>query len=49
VLQDRSTGSDPGVLASLTHVPRVIWNLTFVVVCVLATWVVAAEVVATLR
>ena len=49
VLQDRSTGSDPGVLASLTHVPRVVWNLTFVVVCALATWVVAAEVVATLR
>jgi len=27
----------------------VLWNLSFVVVCTLATWVVAAEVVATLR
>jgi len=49
VLRDRSRGSDPGVLASLTPVPRVLWNLSFVVVCALATWVVAAEVVATLR
>ena len=49
VLRDRSRGSDPGVLASLTPVPRVLWNLSFVVVCALASWVVAAEVVATLR
>ena len=49
VLRDRSSGSDPGVLASLTHLPRAAWNLSFVVVCALATWVVAAEVVATLH
>lgn len=49
VLGDRSSGSDPGVLASLTHLPRAAWNLSFVVVCALATWVVAAEVVATLH
>ena len=49
VLRDRSSGSDPGVLASLTHLPRAVWNVSFVVVCALATWVVAAEVVATLR
>jgi hypothetical protein len=49
VLQDRSSGSDPGVLASLTHLPRALWNLSFVVVCALATWVVVAEVVATVR
>jgi hypothetical protein len=49
VLRDRSSGSDPGVLAALTHLPRVAWNLSFVLVCALATWVVAAEVVATLR
>jgi hypothetical protein len=49
VLRDRSRGSDPGVLASLTYLPRAAWNLSFVVVCALATWVVGAEVVATLR
>ncbi len=49
VLRDRSRGSDPGVLASLTHLPRAAWNLSFAGVCALATWVVAAEVVATLR
>jgi hypothetical protein len=49
VLRDRSRGSDPGVLASLTPLPRALWNLSFVVVCALATWVVGAEVVHTLR
>lgn len=49
VLRDRSRGSDPGVLASLTPVPRALWNLSFAVVCALSTWVVGAEVVATLR
>ena len=49
VLKDRTSGSDPGVLAWLTHLPRTVWNLSFVVVCALATWVVAAEVVATVR
>ena len=48
VLRDRSGGSDPGVLASLTHLPRVVWNLSFVVVCALATWLVVTEMVATL-
>ena len=48
VLRDRSSGSDPGVLASLTHLPRVVWNLSFVVVCALASWLVVAEMVATL-
>ncbi|MFC3805020.1 M50 family metallopeptidase [Terrabacter sp. MAHUQ-38] len=49
VLRDRSRGSDPGVLATLTHVPRGLWNGSFVVVCALATWLVTAEAVATLR
>jgi hypothetical protein len=49
VLRDGSRGSDPGVLSSLTHLPRVVWNASFVVVCALATWVVGSEVVATLR
>ena len=49
VLRDRTSGSDPGVLAALTPLPRLVWNTTFVIVCTLATWVVAAEVVTTLR
>jgi hypothetical protein len=49
VLRDRSPGSDPAVLAQLTHLPRAFWNLTFVVVCVAATWVVGAEVWSTLQ
>ena len=44
---DRS--SDPGVLASLTHVPRILWNLSFAVVCAAATWLVATEVLSALR
>ncbi|HET9634030.1 MAG TPA: M50 family metallopeptidase [Terrabacter sp.] len=49
VLRDHSRSSDPAVLAALTPVPRALWNLSYVVVCALATWVVTAEVVATLR
>jgi hypothetical protein len=49
VLRDRSSGSDPGVLASLTHLPRAFWNVSFVVVSAVATWVVVAEVASTLR
>ncbi len=45
VLRDRSRHSDPGVLADLTHVPRLIWNATFVLVCAAASWFAAAEVV----
>jgi len=44
---DRS--SDPGVLASLTHVPRIVWNLSFAIVCAAATWLVATEVLSALR
>ncbi|MEW1952114.1 M50 family metallopeptidase [Terrabacter sp. NPDC080008] len=49
VLRDRSRSSDPAVLAALTPVPRAAWNLSYVVVCALASWVVASEVLATLR
>ena len=48
VLKDRTRGSDPGVLASLTRLPRLAWNGSFVVVCALATWVVVTEMVHTL-
>lgn len=44
VLPDRTRISDPGVLVALTHVPRVVWNGSFVVVTALATWLVVAEV-----
>lgn len=49
VHHDRGRSSDPAVLAALTPVPRAAWNLSFAVVCALSTWVVASEVVATLR
>jgi hypothetical protein len=45
VLRTRDRSSDPGVLASLTHVPRLVWNASFVLVCAAAT-VLAAAVVA---
>ena len=40
---DRGT-SDPAVLARLTRVPRVLWVLSFALVCAVATWVVVTEV-----
>ncbi len=45
---DRGT-SDPAVLARLTHVPRVLWVLSFALVCAAATWVVVTEVWAAWR
>lgn len=49
VLGDHSSGSDPGVLAALSHLPRAVWNASFVVVCAASTWVVAVEVLHALR
>lgn len=49
VLRDRTNGSDPGVLAWLTSLPKIFWNLTFVAVCAASTWLVGAELWATLR
>lgn len=49
VLRDRTSGSDPGVLAWLTPMPKIFWNLTFVVVCAASTWLVGAELWAMLR
>ncbi|RKT79706.1 peptidase M50B-like protein [Terracoccus luteus] len=49
VLRDRSRSSDPGVLAALTHVPRVVWNASFVLVCAVSTAVVVREVALVLR
>jgi hypothetical protein len=49
VLGDRSSGSDPGVLAALSHLPRAVWNASFVLVCAASTWVIAVEVLRTVR
>jgi hypothetical protein len=49
VLSDHSSGSDPGVLATLSHAPRVVWNASFVIVCSAATWLVGVEVLHALR
>ena len=44
VLRTRDRASDPGVLATLTHLPRVLWNASFVLVCVAATVVAGSSV-----
>ncbi len=49
VATTRDRSSDPGVLASLTHVPAVLWTLSFGAVCAAGSWVVATEVLAALR
>ncbi|MBK5248513.1 MAG: M50 family metallopeptidase [Actinomycetales bacterium] len=49
VLRDGSRGSDPAVLASLTHVPKALWNLSFVLVCAAATWLVFSELAGFVR
>lgn len=49
VLRDRSRGSDPAVLATLTHVPRALWNLSFVVVCAGSAWLAGTQVLSALR
>ncbi|MEE6281775.1 M50 family metallopeptidase [Georgenia sp. MJ170] len=41
VVRGPSRGSDPGVLARLTPLPAVGWNLSFVVVLGAASWLVA--------
>jgi hypothetical protein len=48
VLGDRSRGSDPAVLASLTHVPKLLWNLSFVLVSAACSWLLALQVMALL-
>lgn len=46
VLADRSSTSDPAVLAALTRVPALLWNLSFALVCGLASWLVLVQVLA---
>lgn len=38
VLQHPGSGSDPAVLAGLTHLPRWFWNTTFVVALAASSW-----------
>jgi hypothetical protein len=44
VLGSRARTSDPAVLATLTHVPRAVWNGSFVLVCAGATALAVREV-----
>ncbi len=44
VARDRGSASDPGTLAALTRVPRLVWNASFAAVCGAATWLAAVEV-----
>jgi hypothetical protein len=46
VMSSRTRGSDPAVLASLTHVPRGVWIGSFVLVCAAATVLTAMDVAA---
>lgn len=45
VAGSRAPASDPGVLAELTHLPRVGWIATFALVCAGASWVVLTQLV----
>lgn len=49
VMASRDRASDPAVLAALTHVPRVLWNASFVLVCAASSALAAAEVAAAWR
>ncbi|MDD9205801.1 M50 family metallopeptidase [Georgenia sp. 10Sc9-8] len=43
-----SRGSDPAVLARLTHVPAALWNVSFAAVLAVATWLAIGPVVQSL-
>jgi hypothetical protein len=49
VMASHDRASDPAVLAALTHVPRALWNASFVLVCAAASALAAAEVAAAWR
>jgi hypothetical protein len=49
VARSRQRGSDPGVLASLTPVPRAVWTASFVLVCAAASVFAAGQVAAAWR
>jgi len=46
---DHSATSDPAVLAALTHVPRLLWTATFVLVHGAAGWLVVTQLASAVR
>lgn len=44
VLANPSSSSDPAVLAMLTRVPALLWNVSFALVCAAASWFVVVQV-----
>lgn len=48
-LADRSRSSDAAVVADLSHVPRVLVNLSFAAALLAASWLAAAEVLTAVR
>lgn len=46
VMRTGSRGDDPAVLAQLTAVPRLVWNLSFLTVAAGSTWLVVRQLVA---
>jgi hypothetical protein len=49
VMPSRDRASDPAVLAALTHVPRALWNASFVLVCAAASALATVEVASAWR
>ena len=49
VMAGRDQASDPAVLAALTHVPRALWNASFVLVCAGASALATVDVAAAWR
>lgn len=49
VIRHGGGSDDPAVLARLTRVPRVVWNLSFVGVAAASTWLVADQLTPVLR
>jgi hypothetical protein len=49
VMGSRSPSDDPAALAQLTHVPRLLWNASFLVVAAASTWLVVTQLLAQLR
>lgn len=48
VLRSGDASQDPSVLASLTHIPRALWNLVFALVMAALSWLVARMLAAPL-
>ncbi len=46
VMSHGTRADDPAVLAQLTHIPRLLWNISFLAVVIGASWLVAVQVLA---